>query len=82
MAWYNIILLIIWFLSAIASIILVLMHSGKGTGLSDMIASSMYNTAASGIVERNLDRATLVCCIVFGVTLLVLMLTFPQGTIG
>ncbi len=82
MAWYNIILIIIWAISAILSIILVLMHSGKGTGLSDMIASSMYNTAASGIVEKNLDRMTLASCIVFGVTLMILMLTFPQGAIG
>ena len=81
MEWYNIILLIIWFISAIASIVLVLMHSGKGTGLSDMIASSLYNTAASGIVERNLDRITLISCIVFGVTLIILMNTFPVGTI-
>ena len=81
MAWYNIVLLVIWFISAITSIVLVLMHSGKGTGLSDMIASSMYNTAASGIVERNLDRMTLVSCIVFGVTLLILMITFPVGSI-
>ena len=82
MAWYNIVLIIIWFISAVASVILVLMHSGKGTGLSDMIASSMYNTAASGIVERNLDRITLISCIVFGVTLVILMNTFPVGSIG
>lgn len=78
----NIILTIIWALSGIASIILVLMHSGKGTGLSDMLAASMYNTAASGIVEKNLDRLTIIATCVFGVTLMVMMLTFPQGVLG
>ena len=57
----NIILLIIWALSCVSLIILVLMHSGKGTGVSDMIASSMYNSAAgSGVWERNLDRLTVI----------------------
>ena len=38
----NIILTILLFLSGVLTVILVLMHSGKGTGVSDMIASSMY----------------------------------------
>ena len=82
MAWYNIVLIIIWFISAVASVILVLMHSGKGTGLSDMIAASMYNTAASGIIERNLDILTTIFTVIFGVISVVLMVTFPVGTIG
>ena len=58
------------------------MHSGKGTGVSDMIASSMYNSAAgSGVWERNLDRLTVISAVVFGVCVCVLALTFPLGTI-
>ena len=73
----NIILLIIWALSAI-----VLMHSGKGTGVSDMIASSLYNASTgSSVLERNLDRLTIIAAIVFSITILVFMFTFPQGTI-
>lgn len=49
----NIVLLVIWAISALAVVILVLMHSGKGTGVSDMIASSLYNSsAASGVWEK------------------------------
>lgn len=78
----NIILLVVMFLSGILTTILVLMHSGKGTGVSDMIASSMYNsTAGSGVWEHNLDRLTVICAVVFGVSILVMALTFPQGTI-
>lgn len=78
----NIILLIIWALSCVSLIILVLMHSGKGTGVSDMIASSMYNSAAgSGVWERNLDRLTVIAAAIFAVTILVFMLTYPLGTI-
>lgn len=78
-----IILTVVWFLSGIALVILILMHSGKGTGVSEMIAGSMYSsTSGSGIVERNLDRLTVICALVFVVCLLVFMLIFPQGTIG
>ena len=59
------------------------MHSGKGTGVSDMIASTMYNAnAGSGIWERNLDRLTVIAAVVFIFTILVFMLTYPLGTIG
>ena len=78
----NIILLIIWALSCVSLIILVLMHSGKGTGVSDIIASSMYNSAAaSGVWERNLDRLTVIAAAIFAATILIFMLTYPLGTI-
>ena len=78
-----IVFLVLLVLSGIGLIIFILMHSGKGTGVSDMIASSMYNSAAgSGIWEKNLDRLTVFSAIVFGVTICILALTFPVGTIG
>ena len=77
----NIVLLVIWAISALAVVILVLMHSGKGTGVSDMIASSLYNSsAASGVWEKNLDRLTVVASVIFVVTILIFVITFPQGT--
>lgn len=79
----NIFLSVVWGISAVVSIILVLMHSGKGTGVSDMIASSMYNSnAGSGVWEKNLDRLTVISVCVFVATLFIFMLTFPQGTLG
>lgn len=78
----NTMLVVVMFVSAFLSVILILMHSGKGTGVSDMIASSMYNSAAgSGVWERNLDRLTVISAVVFGVCVCVLALTFPLGTI-
>ena len=77
-----IIFLILMFLSGIGLIIFILMHSGKGTGISEMIASSMYSTqTGTSIIEKNLDRITIACAIVFMVSLLVLMVIFPHGTI-
>ena len=75
--------LILLVLSGIGMIIFILMHSGKGTGISDMIASSMYSTqTGTSIIEKNLDRITIICAIVFMVSLLVLMVIYPQGTIN
>ena len=78
----NIILLALMFLSGIATVLLVLMHSGKGTGVSDMIASTMYNSAAgSAVMEKNLDRLTIITAVIFGVSICVMALTFPLGAI-
>ena len=83
MGFLNVLLVIVLVLSGIATVLLVLMHSGKGTGLSEMIAASvMPSGAGTGIVEKNLDRLTVITAVVFGVCICILALTFPVGTIG
>ncbi|WP_165060062.1 MULTISPECIES: preprotein translocase subunit SecG [unclassified Adlercreutzia] len=78
-----IIFLILLVLSGVGLVIFILMHSGKGTGISDAIASSMYSTqTGTSIIEKNLDRITIICAIVFMLSLLVLMIIFPHGTIS
>ena len=77
------VMLVIWAISAIGLIVFVMMHSGKGTGVSDMIASSLYSTQTGTIIiEKNLDRITIIFAIVFMLSLLALMLLYPQGTIS
>lgn len=80
---FQILLFAVWALSAIALIALVLMHSGKGTGVSDMIASSLYNSsAATGVMEKNLDKLTVIVAVVFSVCVVLAMFFFPQGIVG
>ena len=75
--------LIVWAISGIGLIVFVLLHSGKGTGVSDMIASSLYSTqTGTNIIEKNLDRITIIFAIIFMLSLLVLMIIYPQGTIS
>ena len=70
-------------LSGIGLIIFILLHSGKGTGISDMIASSVYSTqTGTSIVEKNLDRITIIFAVVFLLSLIVLMIIYPHGTIA
>ena len=79
----NIILTILLFLSGALTVILVLMHSGKGTGVSDMIASSLYNSGTgSGVLEKNLNRLPVITATGFIVCVIVMALTFPVGSIG
>ncbi len=78
-----IVFLILLVLSGIGMIVFILMHSGKGTGISDMIASSMYSTqTGTSIIEKNLDRITIVCAVVFILSLIVLMVIYPHGSIS
>ena len=78
-----ILVLIVWAVSGVGLIVFVLLHSGKGTGVSDMIASSLYSTqTGTNIIEKNLDRIMIIFAIVFMLSLLALMLLYPQGTIS
>jgi len=59
----------------LALIGLVLLHSGRGGGLSDMFGGGLGATAAgSTVVEKNLDRITVVLSLIFGFNTLILAL--------
>ena len=52
-------------------IMLILMHKGKGGGLSDMFGGGMSSSlGGSTIAERNLDRFTIAIGIVWFITVL------------
>jgi preprotein translocase subunit SecG len=72
--------LIVWAVSAIGLIVFVLLHSGKGTGLSEMLGGAM-STSVTGtsLIEKNLDRITVGFAVAFGVSLIVLMVVYPKA---
>lgn len=50
-------------------ILLILMHKGKGGGLSDMFGGGMSSTlGGSTIAERNLDRFTIALGVIWLIT--------------
>jgi len=54
-------------------VLLVLLHSGRGGGLSDMFGGGVGSAAAgSTVVERNLDRLTVGAALVFAFTTVIL----------
>lgn len=47
-------------ITSIVMILLVLLHKGKGSGLSDLFGGGIStNYGGSSVVERNLDRITI-----------------------
>ncbi|MDT0265099.1 preprotein translocase subunit SecG [Streptomyces sp. DSM 44915] len=53
--------------------LLVLMHKGKGGGLSDMFGGGMQSSVGgSSVAERNLDRITVVVGLVWAAIVVVL----------
>jgi preprotein translocase subunit SecG len=58
---------------SMALVALILLHSGRGGGLSDMFGGSIGAAAAgSTVVERNLDRITVAAAVVFSFTTIIL----------
>jgi preprotein translocase subunit SecG len=65
---------IIQFVLAFTVIFLVLIHSGRGGGLSDMFGGGLGASAAgSTVMEKNLDRLTLVITLLFGFNTIILV---------
>ena len=53
-------------IASLALILLILLHSGRGGGLSDLLGSSVGSAAAgSTVAEKNLDRITITVAVVF-----------------
>ena len=64
-------------ISGLGLIFLVLLHSGKGGGLSDMCGGGVGSqTAGSTVVEQNLDRITVVAGLIFTFTTISLGLLY------
>jgi len=58
---------------SVVLVFLILLHSGRGGGLSDMFGGSVGTAAAgSTVVERNLDRLTVAAAVVFSFTTVIL----------
>lgn len=53
-------------------VVLVLLHSGRGGGLTDMFGGLSGAAAGSSVMERNLDRITIAFALVFAFTTLLL----------
>ena len=77
MSWILISLVVVWAISGIALIICVLMHSGKGTGLSEAL-SGIQSSVGTGIIEKNLTRMTIIAGSIFALTLIGMMLAWPS----
>ena len=73
---FTIILTVIDVAAAFGLIFLILLHSGRGGGLSDMFGGGQLggSMAGSTVVERNLDRLTVIVALIFVFSTVILAL--------
>jgi preprotein translocase subunit SecG len=62
---------ILLLVTSLLMVILVLLHKGKGSGISDLFGGGISSTyGGSSVVERNLDRITVVIGAVWFLTII------------
>lgn len=68
----TIALIVIHVIAALLLILFILLHAGRGGGVSEMFGGGMQTQAmGSTVMEKNLDRITIITAIVFtGTTIL------------
>lgn len=60
-------------LAAVLLILFILLHAGRGGGVSEMFGGGMQTQAmGSTVMEKNLDRITVITAIVFTATTIIL----------
>ena len=76
----RIVLQVLLVLSSFFLIMSILLHKGKGGGLSDMFGGGISSAAgSSGVAERNLDRITVAVAIIWTITIVGLGLVAKLG---
>jgi preprotein translocase subunit SecG len=69
----EIALSVVLIIVSLVMILLVLLHKGKGGGLSDLFGGGVSSTlGSSSVVERNLDRITIFFGVLWFVVIVVL----------
>jgi preprotein translocase subunit SecG len=70
---------VVLILTSIGMVVLVLLHKGKGGGLSNMFGGGVSSSlGGSAVVEKNLDRLTVVFGLIWFVSIVALGLLLKQ----
>jgi len=80
----NVALLVLLGITSLLLTLLILLHKGRGGGLSDMFGGGLTSgLSSSGVAERNLNRITVIIGVVWVVTIITLGLItrFTNGTV-
>jgi len=68
----NILLVVVHVAVSLLLVVFILLHSGRGTGLSDVFGGGGGGLGATGAVEKNLDRITIAAAIIYAITTVLL----------
>ena len=70
MKWLEIALNVLLFITSLFLTLLILLHKGRGGGLSDMFGGGMSSGAgSSGVAERNLNRFTIAVALIWSIVI-------------
>ena len=68
-------------LTSLLPILLVLLHKGRGGGLSDMFGGGVSSgLGGSSVAEKNLDRITVGACLIWAACVIALGLLLKAGS--
>ena len=77
----HVILQVLLGITSLLLTLLILLHKGRGGGLSDMFGGGMSSgLSSSGVGERNLNRFTVILGITWGVVIIALGLLMRFST--
>lgn len=69
----QVVMYVVLGISSLLLTMLILLHKGRGGGLSDMFGGGVTsNLGASGVAERNLNRITVILGIIWMASVIVL----------
>jgi preprotein translocase subunit SecG len=71
--WLNIIFGI-HIVACIGIILFILLHAGRGGGVSGLFSGMVETFDGAGLVEKNLDRITVILGVVFAITTIVMFI--------
>lgn len=81
----DILYIIVQVVLAITSILLtltILLHRGRGGGLSDMFGGGVTsNLGSSGVAERNLNRLTIIIAVIWALSIITIGLFTRFGLV-
>lgn len=67
-------------ITSLLLVLLVLLHKGKGGGLSDLFGGGMSSSlGGSSVAERNLDRITIALALIWVTAIIALSLTLKAA---
>ena len=76
----SVVISVVLVITSLVMILLILLHRGKGGGLSDLFGGGVSSTlSGSSIVEKNLDRITIFTGIVWFAAIIAEGLVLKHG---
>ena len=76
----KIFLLVLAIVSSLVLMLLVLLHRGKGGGLSSLFGGGVQSSlSGSSVVEKNLDRLTIICAMIWLISIIAMGVVIRLG---